>query len=405
MMIKIVLGFAKISQNNINLKIQILTIMRIAGKCLFLFLFIYSCSGNRNNFEISVDLSGSEGGYLYLAKLTLNGSVVVDSVLPRKSERYVFKGHTDMPDFYVIYKQPQHYINLIINPGDNFRVITENTSFDEHYQVEGSKDNRLIQKMVTEQIRTLEKITELTEAYESSLNKPSFEQIKPGIDSSYEAVIDAHRKFSISLIDENPGSLVSLMALYQQLGPKTAVFDYKKDFHYFAKVDSNLSALYPQLEAVIDLNRKITNLRDIQRLEIGAMAPDLTLPDIQGKPASLSALRGKNVLLVFWASWSDQSLTELRKISAMQQALTNRNIQYFGVSLDRTRESWLSSVKLFNVSGIQVCDFKYWDSPVVALYRIEKLPLIYLIDTRGVILFKNISAEEIPVIIQGMPVG
>ena len=81
----------------------------------------------------------------------------------------------------------------------------------------------------------------------------------------------------------------------------------------FAFVDSNLSALYPNLEAVIDLNRKVSGLRDVLKLEIGAKAPETSLPDASGKVTELSSLKGKYVLLLFWASWSSQSVDEFRK--------------------------------------------------------------------------------------------
>ena len=92
--------------------------------------------------------------------------------------------------------------------------------------------------------------------------------------------------FPSDLITENPGFPGRLMALYQQLGRNAPVFDYKKDFRYYEMVDSNLAALYPNSEAVIDLNRKVTELRDLLRLEIGSVAPEIALPDSTGKVIS-----------------------------------------------------------------------------------------------------------------------
>src|SRR4030042_4515261 len=185
---------------------------------LLLFVF-FSCSENKKtNFKVDVTVNESDGGFVYLARLTLNGTVTVDSVLPRKSGTYLLKGFTDMPDFFIVYKDPREYINLVIHPGDDFKVLTNESSFDENYIIEGSKDSRMIQKMVSAQIRTLEKITEISTELENSQGSPDYLKTKARIDSTYEKLINEHRQFSVKLIEENQKSLVSLMALYQQLG-------------------------------------------------------------------------------------------------------------------------------------------------------------------------------------------
>ena len=363
--------------------------------CVLIFL-VLACSGKKRNFSVEVDVKDAQNRMIHLAQRTLTGTVAVDSAVPDKSGKCKLEGFTAQPDFYIIYQQPRRYINLIIHPGDRFKVITSNASFDLNYLVEGSKDSRLIQKMVNMQNRTLAKITEVSNEYENSKGSRDFDRIKARVDSTYDRIVAEHREFSIKLIEENPRSLAGLMALYQQLGRNTPVFDYKKDFRYYAKVDSSLAPLYPQSEAVIDLNRKVTELRDVLRLEAGSAAPDIALPDPQGRIVSLSSLRGKNVLLIFWASWSSQSLSELRKLAAVYPKSAGSDLEYYQVSLDRTRESWLKIIDENSIPGIQVSDLKYWDSPVVALYHIQQLPVVYLIDRKGVIAGRNISADELP---------
>jgi peroxiredoxin len=153
---------------------------------------------------------------------------------------------------------------------------------------------------------------------------------------------------------------------------------------------------------VIDLNKKVTELRDLLRLETGSVAPDISLPDRQGQTISLSSLKGKYVLIVFWASWSSQSLSELSKLAALYPKLAGSELEYYQVSLDRSRESWLKILNEKNMRGIHVSDLKYWDSPVAALYHIEQLPVVYLIDKKGVIMGRNISADELPGLLAGL---
>lgn len=362
---------------------------------LSLLLVIFSCSGNRHNFTVEVSVNNADNSLLYLARRTLTGTMVVDSALPDKSGRYVMEGYASQPDFYIVYRNPQRYINLIIHPGDDFKVLTDAASFDLNYLVEGSKDSRLIQKMVNMQTRTLEKITEISTLYENSKGTKDFGRIRAHIDSTYDKIVEEHKKFSIRLIEENPQSLVSLMTLYQQLGRNAPVFDYRKDFKYYSLVDSSLTPLFPQSEAVIDLNRKVTSLRDLLRLETGSPAPEVLLPDIQEKARSLSALHGKYVLLVFWASWSSQSLSALDQLAKLYPKSPGGDLEFYMVSLDRSKESWMKTLEEKKIRGIQVSDLKYWDSPVVTLYHIEQLPVIYFIDPKGVIVGKGLKLEEV----------
>ena len=88
------------------------------------------------------------------------------------------QGYAAQPDFYIMYREPRHYINLIIRPGENFKVRTEGDAFEYAYLVEGSKDSRLIQKLVTMQAKTLKKITEISSEYENNVGKPGFEKIR-----------------------------------------------------------------------------------------------------------------------------------------------------------------------------------------------------------------------------------
>jgi len=321
--------------------------------------------------------------------------VAVDSATADRSGTYILKGETAIPDFFIVYFDLHHYINLIINPGDDFRVRTDMPAFESSYLVEGSKDSRLIQKLVSMQAKTLVKITEISTAYENGMGQPGFEDLKRKIDSSYQKIVDEHRDFSIRLINENPRSLATLMALYQQLGRNLPVFDYKKDFRYYHQVDSNLSALYPQSDAIRDLDRKVTELKDRMRLDTGSVAPVISAPDPAGKMQSLTGYRGNYILLVFWASWSSSSCDAVRKILPVVQKEAPKGLTLFMVSLDRSKDSWTRELEELKAEGVQVSDLKYWDSPFVESYRIEQVPVVYLLDKSGRIMYKNVNTDEV----------
>jgi hypothetical protein len=79
--------------------------MRIVYFVTVLILFLFSCSGKRNNFRLELHEDGSDGSMVYLARRSISGTAVIDSALPDKSGTYVFEGYTSLPDFYVVYHQ------------------------------------------------------------------------------------------------------------------------------------------------------------------------------------------------------------------------------------------------------------------------------------------------------------
>lgn len=363
---------------------------------ILIFLLIFSsCTRNDNNFKIEGIVNGIKNTPIFLFQRSLSGTLPVDSAVISEKGTFVLRGYTERPNFYILFMHKDQYINLLIHPGDKFRILTTAEKFNRDYFVEGSKDSRQILNLVTKQAQTLDRITELSIEYENSLDRPDFLEIKTRLDSLYDVIFLEHKQYSINFIQENNESLVSLMALYQQLGRQSSVFDYKKDYKYFAQVDSALCIKYPGSEAVKDLNKKVTQIRDMLKVEIGAPAPPLVLPDTMGKPVALGDLKGKLVLLAFWASWSDASLAENTFLSNLYPKYHSKGFEVYQVSLDRRRESWIKAVQHEKSSWVHVSDLTYWDSPAVKLYRVESLPANFLIDSNGIIIAKNIMGRDL----------
>jgi peroxiredoxin len=319
----------------------------------------------------------------------------MDSAVISGKGAFVLRGFTDQPNFYILFIHKDQYINLLIHPGDHFRILATAGNFNRDYFVEGSNDSRLILKLVSKQAQTLDRITELSNEYENSLDRPDLPQVKARIDSMYDIIFREHKQFSIRFIRENKESLVSLMALYQQVGKQAPVFDYQKDFEFFALVDSALFPRYPGSDAVKDLNKKVNQIRDMRKVAPGSTAPQLVLPDSNGRSRALSEWRGRVVLVNFWASWSDASVAANKTLSDIYNKFHPKGFEVVQVSLDRTRESWLMAIRNDRSDWIHVSDLAYWDSPVIKQFRIESLPANYLIDKEGKIAARNIRGEEL----------
>ena len=129
---------------------------------------------------------------------------------------------------------------------------------------------------------------------------------------------------------------------------------------------------------------------------IGAMAPDLAFPDPEGKIRKLSDLRGKVVLLDFWASWCGPCRRESPNVRNVYAKYHDQGFEVFSVSLDRDANNWKKAIaddKL--VWPNHVSDLKYWSSEAAAIYGVRSIPSMFLIDREGRIVAKDLRGAAL----------
>jgi len=134
---------------------------------------------------------------------------------------------------------------------------------------------------------------------------------------------------------------------------------------------------------------------------VGDMAPELTMNDVDDKPFSLSQLRGKYVLVDFWASWCAPCRDENPNVVAAYNQFKDKNFTVLGVSLDKDKNAWINAIKEDKLNWQHISDLKYWSSGAVPLYGFDGIPYNVLVDPQGKIIatglresaLQNILAE------------
>lgn len=129
---------------------------------------------------------------------------------------------------------------------------------------------------------------------------------------------------------------------------------------------------------------------------IGATAPELAFPNPDGTIMKLSDLRGKVVLIDFWASWCGPCRRENPNVVSVYNKYKDKGFEIYSVSLDRDKNSWIKAIETDNlVWKNHVSDLKYWSSDAAKLYGVNSIPATFLIDKDGKIIGKNLRGEQL----------
>jgi peroxiredoxin len=137
------------------------------------------------------------------------------------------------------------------------------------------------------------------------------------------------------------------------------------------------------------LKERVTKLA---QYKIGANIPEIELPNAQNQKIKLSSLKGKYVLVDFWASWCSPCRAENPNVKRLYQQYKSKGFEVLGVSIDQKREDWLKAVKEDEITWLQVLD---QNSAVAQQFNVRAIPTTFLVDKNGVIIAKNLRGERL----------
>ncbi len=372
---------------------------------LLLAIVTLSAACGKTTVEISGILENAiSGQYIFLDELKSNELLTVDSVILTVDGSFDFKRKIKSPSFYLLKINQNNFLTMLLEPGQKIKMTSDFDSLNYPIVVSGSNGTRLMADYNKKLRQTITRLSSLSDIHGRYLGTPELPRIIDSLDNLANGYLDEINTYTKKYIDDNLSSLVSLVALYQQVAPNVYVLHPEKDLPYFAKVDSSLFDQYPEYEPVKSLHEQLQEFtaktgsqnQASTTPENAKSVPEIALPSPAGDTIRLSSTKGSVVLLDFWASWCAPCRIENPNLVKAYEMYHSRGFQIYQVSLDKTKEAWIKGIEDDNLKKwIHVSDVGYWNSVVVPLYKIESIPANYLLDKEGRVIATNLRGESL----------
>ncbi len=360
-------------------------------------LLLWACS-QKDVVKVEGKIDNAEGKVLYFDRLNTAGTEVLDSITIDKEGRFKFKVENAKPEFYLLRLSNGNLITLLAEANESLLVYIKGVDMGKGYIVEGSKGSKLVKELNDKLNETKDQIASIRKDLEAKKNDPNYSSISQNLLADYVKALQSQRDFSTDFIMKNATSLSSYMALYQKLDDNTFTLNENADIQYVKIVASSMMALYPEhdyTKAILDnlkvLQKNLNNVKVAQLIkEEGTNFPDINLPNQKGTEVSLSSLKGKFIVLSFWASQDANSRKQNRDLKKIYNKFNPKGLEIYQVSVDQDEKLWNRAIQEDQLNWTNVCDLKNGSVLATRLYNIQSVPSNYLLDQKGDIVGKNL---------------
>lgn len=317
---------------------------------------LFGCKGGGNdaNFDgyiVTGKITGLEKGTpIFLEELGSKNATVIDTAETDSDGNFTFKGRIAEKCIARVRSGQQGYMIVLDNTKMN---ITGNLNSIMDYNVEGSTESNTLKNFLN--------------AVMSRTATPEY--VKSFIDTTKSPI------------------LAYLGVNYLQI---------ENDFPLFEKVLARLQKEMPNAKMTNELAAFIASNQSVLSLAPGKTPPELNFPTPDGGSLSLSSLKGKVVLIDFWASWCGPCRKENPKVVEMYNKYKDKGFAIYSVSLDNVKEKWVEAIKKDGLTWkTHVSDLKGWQSEPAALYGVKSIPQTFLIDKEGKIIARGLRGEQL----------
>lgn len=350
-------------------------------------ILLFACGGTAKGGDQGV-LNGTISGLtgqLYLIDLLNPKAGPLDTADVDENGRFSFDYQPAQKAFYRVNIGSQFALVLPLVAGESVKVLGDIYQLQD-LSVTGTADAERMHAF-NKYLRAANQNTQaLEQEFQAYVNSPKRDSILEAFRGRFAEMEKAKVQKMKDLIDEDPG-LFSNLAIIEQM-PK----DKAEDLEYYKKVDEALAEKYSSSPFYNNFHAQYVKLI---RFSVGSEVPEIDLPNPDGENVPLSSLRGKVVLIDFWASWCKPCRMENPNVVAAYNEYKDKGFTVYGVSLDRTKNAWVNAIAQDGLTWTHVSDLKFWNSVAAKDYGVSGIPFAILIDQEGKVIGKNLRGRAL----------
>ncbi len=345
---------------------------------------------NEATYSVTGQIQNAVNSKLLLQEVPYGGKPIVtlDSTTLDKEGKYAFRFIAKQEGIYRLATEKDFEI-IFVNDEENIQINADAANY-QSYNIKGSKNSSALLNFL---IQYRKKDSSL---FSTLFNLDALQKQKAKDSSIFWLQKQRITKINDlnELVENNIISSSSPAIIYYSLGLSLRSMESAKVLA-LAKAAAEKTKAVPLVEFVALLSTQVQSNTKEAAASVGNIAPEISLADPNGKIISLSSLRGKYVLVDFWASWCGPCRGENPNVVAAYEKYKNKNFTVLGISLDEDKASWLEAIKDDNLNWQHISDLKKWESIVVGAYQIEGIPFNVLIDPTGKIIATELRGQAL----------
>ncbi len=335
-------------------------------------------------YNVSGKIEGVKDEKIFIS--TYNGKGFDIDSLVSTDGKFAFKGKLKYPAIYSLYLNPKKdRLNIFVQSGAILVQATKDSL--SKGKVKGSAlhtDWMVHRKQMDGAYALMSKGDNLYKTVQKTKDPDSIALRKTAHDLfvAGEAYADSICK---QFITTHPSSTISpfiINSYFMRAGSE------EKAKEYYNLLDKNARASYYGISVKEFLDKAAL-------VDVGKIAPAFSMADTTGNTFTLASLKGKYVLVDFWASWCGPCRKENPNVVKAYNEYRDKNFEIVGVSLDDKKANWLKAINADKLTWVHVSDLKGWQNEAAKMYAVSAVPMNFLLDKNGKIIAKNLRSEEL----------